>query len=115
MLLFQKLWEYEEFRTRFAEKLRTALETTYAAENLIPAFQTWCERLEPEMERNITRQTIETTWLAPLADKLTYSQSEEEKMTMEQWKADCQEICHFFEVRAEILLDHLNTQLAEAG
>lgn len=114
MLLFQKLWEYEAFRTRFAEKLRAALATTYAPNNLISAFESWCEQLKPEMERNIARQKIETTCLAPLADKLTYSQSVDENMTMEQWRADYQTICQFFEVRADTLLGHLETQLAAA-
>ena len=114
MLLFQKLWEYEEFRTLFAQKFRAAMQTTYAGENLIPAFEEWCAALEPEIPRDITRQKVETTWLAPLADKLTGSQSAAEQMTMEQWHADLQTICGFFEARATDLLDYLDMHLAEA-
>ncbi|EFB75316.1 CotH kinase family protein [Subdoligranulum variabile] len=113
-LLFQKLWEYEEFRTRFAEKFRTAMETTYAPEHILPAFEAWCAQLEPEMERNITRQKVETTVLAPLADKLTDSESSAEEMTMEQWQADYATLCDFLTNRADDLLEYLDMHLAEA-
>lgn len=114
MLLFQKLWEYEEFRTRFAEKFRAEMATTYTPENILPAFEAWCDELEPEMERNIQRQKVETTWLAPLADWLTDSQSVAEDMTMEQWQADRQELCDFLTYRAGDLLEYLDMHLAEA-
>lgn len=113
-VLFQKLWEYEEFRTRFAEKFRTEMKTTYAPENILPAFEAWCDQLEPEMERNIQRQKVETTWLAPLADWLTGTQSDVEDMTMEQWEADRQELCDFLTCRADDLLEYLDMHLAEA-
>lgn len=114
MLLFQKLWQYEEFRTMFAEKFRAAMATTYAPENILPAFQAWCDRLEPEMERNITRQRVETTALAPLADKLTDSESVPEEMSMEQWQADYATLCDFLTYRADDLLAYLDMHLAEA-
>lgn len=114
MLLFQKLWQYEAFRTRFAEKFRAELATTYAPETLQQAFAAWCEPLRPELERNFARQKVETTWLAPLADRLTGTTSEAHSMTMEQWEADYQTICHFFEVRAEYLLTYLEDHLQQA-
>ncbi|WP_298730857.1 CotH kinase family protein, partial [uncultured Subdoligranulum sp.] len=113
-VLFQKLWEYEEFRTMFAERFRTEMETTYAPENILPAFEAWCEQLEPEMPRNITRQKVETTWLAPLADWLTETESDVENMTMEQWQADYQSICEYLSQRADDLLEFLEADLAEA-
>lgn len=113
-VLFQKLWEYEEFRTRFAERLRDEMQTTYAPENILPAFEAWCARLQPEMERNLARQKVEATWLAPLADWLTGTQSDIENLTMEQWEADYQELCAFLTTRPDTLLDHLDTQLAAA-
>lgn len=88
--------------------------TTYAPENILPAFEAWCDQLEPEMERNIQRQKVETTWLAPLADWLTDSQSVVEDMTMEQWQADRQELCDFLTYRADDLLEYLDMHLAEA-
>lgn len=114
MLLFQKLWQYEEFRTRFAQAFRTAMATTYAPENILPAFEAWCDRLEPEIERDIVRRKVETTWLAPLADKLTDSQAAGETMTLEQWQADRQTLCDFLNARAGDLLDYLDMHLAEA-
>lgn len=113
-VLFQKLWEYEAFRTRFAEKFRAEMATTYAPENILPAFESWCDQLEPEMERNIQRQKVETTWLASLADWLTGTQSDVEEMTMEQWEADRQELCDFLTYRADDLLEYLDMHLAEA-
>lgn len=113
-VLFQKLWEYEEFRTMFAERFRTEMETTYAPENILPAFEAWCEQLEPEMPRNITRQKVETTWLAPLADWLTDTESDVENMTMEQWQTDYQSICEYLSYRADDLLEFLEADLAEA-
>ena len=114
-LLFQKLWGYEEFRTRFAEKFRAELATTYAPETILPAFAAWCERLKPEMERNFARQTVELTPLAPLADRLAGQTSEAHRMTMEQWEADYQTLCQFFEVRADYLLGFLADNLQQAG
>lgn len=113
-VLFQKLWEYEEFRTMFAERFRTEMETTYALENILPAFEAWCAQLEPEMPRNITRQKVETTWLAPLADWLTDTESDVENMTMEQWQTDYQSICEYLSYRADDLLEFLEADLAEA-
>ena len=113
-VLFQKLWEYEEFRTRFAERLRDEMQTTYAPENILPAFEAWCARLKPEMERNLARQKVETTWLTPLADWLTGTQSDVENLTMEQWQNDYETLRAFFTTRADTLLDHLDTQLAAA-
>ena len=114
-LLFQKLWGYEEFRTRFAEKFRAELATTYAPETILPAFAAWCERLKPEMERNFARQAVELTPLAPLADRLAGQTSEAHRMTMEQWEADYQTLCQFFEVRADYLLGFLADNLQQAG
>lgn len=113
-ILFQKLWQYEDFRTMFAQKFRAEMATTYAPENILPAFEAWCAELEPEMERNITRQKVETTWLAPLADKLTDTASDVQPMTMEQWQADYDTLCAFFENRAGDLLEYLDMNLAEA-
>lgn len=114
-LLFQKLWQYEEFRTMFAEKFRTEMQTTYAPENIIPAFDAWCAQLEPEMPRNITRQKVETTALAPLADKLTDTQSDKvQPMTMEDWQDEYQILCSFFAERADDLLAYLEMHLADA-
>lgn len=113
-LLFQKLWQYKEFRTMFARKFRAEMQSTYAPENILPAFEAWYAQLEPEMERNITRQKVETTVLAPLADKLTDTQSDVQPMTMEQWQADYTTLCDFFENRADDLLEYLDMHLAEA-
>lgn len=115
MLLFQKLWEYEEFRTMFAQRFREEMRTTYAPETILPAFEAWCAQLEPEIERDMVRRKVETTWLAPLADKLTDSQSQAECMTMEQWQADRQELCDFLTYRADDLLEYLDMHLAEAA
>lgn len=111
--LFCKLWHYREFRERFTERFREELATTYAPQELEEAFLAWCAALEPEMERNITRQKVETTWLAPLADWLTETQTDVENMTMEQWYADRQTICDYFTTRGEYLLGYLETHLAE--
>lgn len=114
-VLFQKLWQYQDFRTRFAQKFRAEMATTYAPENILPAFEAWCAALEPETPRNITRQKVEKTWLAPLADWLTNTQSDDvETMTMEQWQTDYETLCDFFENRADDLLEYLDANLAEA-
>ena len=121
MLLFQKLWRYPKFRDMFAEELRQALVTTYAPENLISAFEEWCDLLRPEMERNIARQKVELTWLAPLADWLTGTESEPEleryqepyAMSLEQWEKDRVQIENFFAVRVAYLNDYLETHLAD--
>ena len=90
------------------------MQTTYAPENILPAFEAWCARLKPEMERNLARQKVETTWLTPLADWLTGTQSDVENLTMEQWQNDYETLRAFFTTRADTLLDHLDTQLAAA-
>lgn len=121
MLLFQKLWQYPEFRDLLEDELRQALATTYAPENLISAFEAWCDRLRPEMERNIARQKVETTWLAPLADWLTQTESEPELEryqepyieNLDAWEDDRIEIENFFTSRADYLTDYLETHLAE--
>ena len=114
LVLFQKLWQYEEFRTRFAEKLRAELATTYAPENILPAFEAWQEQLAPEMERNIVRQRVEATPLLPLADFLTRTESDVQSLTMEQWQADLEEIRTFLTDRAGDLEEFLDGIMAQA-
>ena len=113
-VLLKRLWKTEEFRTLFAEKFRQAMTTTYAPEQILPAFQAWCAQLYPEMERNLARQKVETTWLAPLADWLTDTESEASNLTMEEWEAECQTLCAYLEERAGYLLSYLDTHLQEA-
>lgn len=122
MLLFQKLWQYPEFRDLLADELRQALATTYAPENLIPAFEAWCDLLRPEMERNIARQKVETTWLAPLADWLTETESEPELEryqepyleNLDEWENDRMEIENFFASRVDYLTEYLEANLAQS-
>lgn len=113
-VLFQKLWEYPQYRAAFAEEFRREMATIYAPETLIEAFDAWCEELEPEMERNFARQKAELTPLAPLADRLTDSESTAVDMTLEQWEEERQAVRNFFAQRAEYLLQYLDEFLEQA-
>ena len=114
-VLLKRLWKTEEFRTLFAEKFRQAMTTTYAPEQILPAFEAWCTELYPEMERNLSRQQVETNKWVQLADWLTDTESKITTPTMEQWETDYQTLCTFLEERAEYLLSYLNTHLQNAG
>ena len=114
LLLFQKLWQYPQFREQFAQQLREELATTYAPENILPAFEAWCAALEPELPRNIARQSVERTWLAPLADWLMWSEAEVITTTEEGWQQDYDMLCHYLTVRAEDMLSYLDKHLQAA-
>ena len=113
-VLLKRLWKTEEFRTLFAEKFRQAMTTTYAPEQILPAFEAWCAQLYPEMERNLSRQQVEANKWVQLADWLTDTESEASNLTMEEWEAECQTLCTYLEERAGYLLSYLDTHLQEA-
>lgn len=114
LLLFQKLWQYPQFREQFAQQLQEELATTYAPENILPAFEAWCAALEPELPRNIARQSVERTWLAPLADWLMWSEAEVITTTEEGWQQGYDMLCHYLTVRAEDMLSYLDKHLQAA-
>ena len=60
------------------------------------------------------RQKAELTPLAPLADRLTDSESTAVDMTLEQWEEERQAVRNFFAQRAEYLLQYLDEFLEQA-
>ncbi len=113
VLLFQKVWKYPAFREAFAEKMRQAVQTVYAPENTLPAFDSWCEQLAPEMPRMLDRCRVELTPLAPLASFLTHADPQPQLRTMEDWERDCGGVRTFLQNRGEILLKYLDAYLAD--
>lgn len=113
VLLFQKVWKYPEFREAFAQKMREAVQTIYAPENTLPAFDAWCEQLAPEMPRMLARCRVELTPLAPLAGFLTHAAPQPQLRTMDDWEQDCDSVRTFLQTRGEILLDYLDEYLAD--
>lgn len=112
VLLFQKAWKYPAFRERFAEKMREQLQTTYAPENMIPAFTAWCDQLEPEMPHMLDRCRAERTALAPLANFLTRTTMDPQLRTMADWEQDREGAQTFLKNRADIVLAYLDEYLA---
>lgn len=112
VLLFQKAWKYPAFRDMFADKMRTAMQTLYAPENILPAFEDWCELLEPEMPRMLDRTRAELTPLAPLAGFLTRTTLEPQLRTMENWEQDREGARKFLQTRADTMLMYLEEYLA---
>ena len=113
VLLFQKVWKYPEFREQFAEKMREAVQTIYAPENTLPAFDAWCEQLAPEMPRMLERCRVELTPLAPMAGFLTHADPQPQLRTMDDWEGDCEQVRTFLRTRGEILLNYLDEYLAD--
>lgn len=113
VLLFQKVWQYPDFREAFAEKMRQAVQTIYAPENTLPAFDSWCEQLAPEMPRMLERSRVELTPLAPLAKFLTRADPQPQLRTMDDWERDCDSVRTFLQNRGEILLNYLDEYLAD--
>ena len=113
VLLFQKAWKYPEFREVFAEKMRRAVQTTYAPENTLPAFDAWCDQLAPEMPRMLDRCRVELTSLAPLAGFLTHADPQPQLRTMDNWEQDCDSARAFLQTRGDILLGYLDEYLAD--
>lgn len=107
LLLFQKAWNYAEFRTLFAKLMKEEMEGAYAPENIVPAFQLWCENLASERARNISRQKVERTMWAPLADYLLWQKVEAISTTEDQWQEDYKTLCGYFSTRAEDMLEYL--------
>ncbi len=110
--LFQKLWQSKEFRARFAAALREEMSTTYAPENLLPAWDAWCGLLRPELDRDLPRQTVRTTALAPLAAALTGAAPQAQTLTAAEWEQNAAAVRDFLARRADILLTWLDTYLA---
>lgn len=115
--LFQKLWANADFRARFAEEYRKEMETVYAPENIVPAFEAWADLLRPEAEEDLARQKIGVTSLAPLAARLLDYTIEPWEMTMDEWETQVDYVKDYLTRRADIMLDYLDDylQLAEEG
>lgn len=110
--LFQKLWQSADFRARFADVFREEMATTYAPEALTPAWDAWCALLRPELGRDLPRQSVATTALAPLAGALTGTAPQAQTLTAAQWEADAARVRDYFARRADIMLNWLDTYLA---
>ena len=112
--LFQKLWQNPDFRERFAREFTAEMTTVYAPVNLLPAFDAWVERLAPEVGRDLARQRVDTTALAPLARALGFD-VQPWQYTQEQWQADTDNVRAYFEARAQVMLEYLDQYLTEAN
>lgn len=111
--LFQKLWQNPDFRARFAQEYTEEMNTVYAPENLLPAFEDWVDRLAPEISRDLVRQQVDTTALAPLAQALGFDVQPWYE-TEADWQADVDRVRDYFSRRAGIMLDYLDQYLREA-
>ncbi len=110
--LFQKLWQNAAFRQRFAAELRRELATTYAPENLLPAWDAWCAALRPELDRLLPRQSVEITAWAPLANELTGIMPQGQSLTAAEWEQNAAAVRDFLARRADIVLTWLDAYLA---
>lgn len=112
--LFQKLWQSESFRTRFAEEFRREMATVYAPSSILPAFEAWVAQLEPEIDRDLARQRVETTALAPLARALGI-EAAPGGATRDEWEQNVEKVRDYLARRADIMLDYLDRYLAANG
>lgn len=113
--LFQKLWQSEAFRARFAQVYRREMATTYAPENLLAAFGPWCDALRPELARDLARQEVEVTALAPLAEALTGQSAAPLRYSAGEWEDNVNRVEDYFARRADVMLDYLDRYLAAEG
>lgn len=113
--LFQKLWQNEAFRERFAQVYRREMATTYAPERLLAAFAPWCDALRPELARDLARQEVEVTALAPLAQTLTGHVAAARRYTTDEWEQNVDRVEDYFARRAGVMLDYLDLYLAAEG
>lgn len=112
--LFQKLWQDPDFRDRFAAEFRAEMATTYAPENIGPAFDAWVDLLRPEVERDLARLKVETTPLAPLAETLTGTEASGWEFTMEDWDRQADIVSEYLDKRADVMLACLDRYMTEA-
>lgn len=106
--LFQKLWQSEDFRARFRTVFEEEMATTYAPENLLPAFGAWADLLRPEIEADLARQEVKTTALAPLAEALLDTEVTGWSMPPQEWEEDLDVVREYFAHRADVMLYYLN-------
>nr|WP_317401674.1 CotH kinase family protein [uncultured Gemmiger sp.] len=112
--LFQKLWQDPDFRQRFAAEFRAEMATTYAPENIGPAFDAWVDLLRPEVERDLARLKVETTPLAPLTAALTGVEANGWEFTMDDWDRQADIVSEYLDKRADVMLACLDRYLTEA-
>ena len=112
--LFQKLWQNADFRARFAEEFVREMNTVYAPENIVAAFDAWAELLRPEIADDLARQKVTTTALAPLAEALLGYELVDWEITPDEWQQQVDRVRDYFTRRADIMLDYLEQYLQEA-
>lgn len=112
--LFQKLWQDPDFRERFAAEFRAEMATTYAPENIGPAFAAWADILRPETQRDLDRLKVETTPLAPLVRLFDGNGVNGWEMSMEEWEEQVDIVNEYLAKRADVMLDCLDRYLTEA-
>lgn len=112
--LFQKLWQDPDFRQRFAEEFRAEMATTYAPENIGPAFTAWADLLRPETRRDLDRLKVDTTPLAPLVRLFDGSGVTGWEMSMAEWEEQVDTMNEYLARRADVMLRYLDQYLQEA-
>lgn len=112
--LFQKLWQDPDFRARFGTVFREEMATTYAPENIRPAFADWAEMLRPEVARDLDRLKVDTTPLASLVPLLGGGQLNGWEMSMEEWEEQVRTMDEYLDNRADVMLGYLDQYLMEA-
>lgn len=112
--LFQKLWQDPDFRQRFAEEFRAEMATTYAPENIGPAFTAWADLLRPETRRDLDRLKVDTSPLAPLVRLFDGVGVTGWEMSMEEWEEQVDTMNEYLANRADVMLRYLDQYLQEA-
>lgn len=93
-LLFRKLLENQEFKTKFKNRFATLIDTTFAPTRVKNIIDTLSAKLDGEISRHITK------WNAK--DPLSYKVS-----TKSDWKDEIQNLKDFAEKRPAIVKQHL--------
>jgi hypothetical protein len=113
LMLFQKLWESKEFRRLFCETYIEKLSTLYTRDNLISAFESHTEKLEVEMEENLSRLEIGKNKFYNITVEEGSSFDWYFNSTMEEFYRDKNLVLQWLDQRTEVMMQYLEEYLEE--
>lgn len=111
--LFQRLWQYDTFRTDFTTYARQKCDEFYAEENVTAAFEEHIALIAPEMPENLRRLEMGYTGLKQLSFRLRGIDAEYDNYTMDDWEITLNDVRRFLSNRTERVLEFFDELEAE--
>lgn len=108
IFLFQKLWQSDQFRAAFSEKLGQLCSTVFLAENVEGIFEKHIEQLRPEMEENLSRCAMDYSPFKKFSFAVRGIKAEYDNYSLEDWDHTLYDMRRYIHDRSQALINFLD-------